>query len=196
MRSFWAQSSSDAGVRSAAAVPRVVATLVTAGTHEVRFHRLELAVADLASRQVLPAPVLVQTGSPPNGNGATRSLTAVDFLEPAELTRLMSTARFVITHGGPGSIFMALESGHRPIAIPRSAAHGEHIDDHQSAFVERMGERGLVHPLKDPSALRPLIASLATTRRVRVRGFGSERARSASFVERFAPIADAVLRQA
>ncbi|MBD0282197.1 MAG: hypothetical protein ICV69_08400 [Thermoleophilaceae bacterium] len=177
-------------------MPGAVATLVTAGTHEVPFHRLELAVADLASRRALPAPVLVQTGSPPNENGATPSLTAVDFLEPGELTRLMSAAQLVITHGGPGSIFMALESGHRPIAVPRSAAHGEHVDDHQSAFVERMGERGLVHAVQDPRALGPLIASLATTRRVPGGWVGGERARSSTFAERFAPIAEAVLRRA
>jgi UDP-N-acetylglucosamine transferase subunit ALG13 len=178
------------------AMTPAVATLVTAGTHEVSFHRLERAVAELAARRVLPAPVLIQTGCPPNGTARTGSVTAVDFLEPAELVRLMSGARFVITHGGPGSIFMALESGHRPIAVPRSAAHGEHVDDHQGAFVERMGERELVHALQDPGALGGLIASLTTTRRSRVESVQSERARASSFVERFAPIADALVRPA
>jgi UDP-N-acetylglucosamine transferase subunit ALG13 len=193
MRKFLGRSSSDVRVRDVDAAPPAVTTLVTVGTHEVPFHRLERTVVELASQQLLPAPVVLQTGCPSNGSRGTPSLTVVYFMQPARLARLMSAARFVITHGGPGSIFMALQSGHRPIAVPRCAVHGEHIDDHQCAFVEQMGDRGLVHALKDPSALGPLIASLATTRSVEVGEVESERAHGASFIERFAPIADALL---
>ena len=104
----------------------------------------------------------------------------------------MSVARFVITHCGPGSIFIALESGHTPIAVPRSAAHSEHVDDHQSACVQRMGERGLVRAVREPSAIELVLASLSTTRRAPL--LESEPARRSSFVERFAPTADALVR--
>jgi UDP-N-acetylglucosamine transferase subunit ALG13 len=194
MRSSWALSSSDAGPGRADAGGPTVATLVTAGTHEARFHRLERVIAELAGRQLLPAPVIIQTGCTPREIARSASLIEVDFVEPSELVQLMSVAQFVVTHGGPGSIFMALQSGHTPIAVPRSAAHGEHVDDHQSAFVKRMGERGLVHAVQDPSAIEQVIASLSTTRRAQV--LPSELAHRSSFLERFAPIADALLRRA
>jgi UDP-N-acetylglucosamine transferase subunit ALG13 len=194
MRSSWVPSSSDArGPGPAGATPPAVATLVTAGTHEVPFRRLERVIAELAGRGLLPAPALVQTGHAPNEMAGSPCVTMVDFVEPSELVRLMSVARFVITHGGPGSIFMALESGHTPIAVPRSAAHGEHVDDHQCAFVQRMGERGLVHAVREPSAIESLLASLGTTRRRRP--LASEPVPRSSFVDRFAPIADALVQR-
>jgi UDP-N-acetylglucosamine transferase subunit ALG13 len=193
MRSSWVPSSSDASPRPADTGRPAVATLVTTGTHEAPFHRLERVVAELAARQLLPAPVLVQTGRAPCQTAAGASVTVVDFLEPSELVQLMSVAQFVVTHGGPGSIFMALESGHTPIAVPRSAAHGEHVDDHQSAFVQRMGERGLVHAVRDPSAIEPLLASLSATRRADLPESG--RGRGSSFLKRFAPIADALVQR-
>ena len=194
MRSSWVPSSSDGPGRGAPdpTLP-AVATLVTAGTHEVPFHRLERVVGELAARHVLPAPVLIQTGCAAGETAASPPVTVVDFVEPSVLVQLMSVAQFVITHGGPGSIFMALEAGHTPIAVPRSAAHGEHVDDHQSAFVQRMGERGLVHAARDPSAIGPLLASLSTTRRAQL--LESDPIRRSSFIERFAPIADALVRR-
>lgn len=168
-----------------------VATLVTAGTHEAPFHRLERVVTELAGRGLLPTPALVQTGHAQRETVAGPSIIVVDFLEPSELARLMSAARLVITHGGPGSIFMALEAGHTPIAVPRSHAHGEHVDDHQSAFVQRMGERGLVHAARDPAAIESILASLSTTRRAQ--HLEGDPIRRSSFVERFAPIADALV---
>jgi UDP-N-acetylglucosamine transferase subunit ALG13 len=194
MRSSWVPSSSDVDPRAANSGRPTAATLVTAGTHEAGFDRLERVVAELAGRQLLPAPVVIQTGCARRTAAVDASLTVVDFVEPSELAELMSAARFVITHGGPGSIFMALESGHTPIAVPRSAAHGEHVDDHQRAFVERMGERGLVHAVRDPSAIEPVLASLPTTRRGQL--FRSIESHRSSFLKRFAPIADALVRPA
>jgi UDP-N-acetylglucosamine transferase subunit ALG13 len=183
--------SSTSPLAAASSSPSV-ATLVTAGTHEERFHRLEHAVADLAARGALPAPVLIQTGADNAELDLPESVTAVDFLEPGALEALMRSARYVVTHGGPGSIFMALEAGHRPIAVGRSAAHGEHVDDHQRTFVRAMGERGLVHALDEPGALGGVASSLDSTRERQTRQLVAGEPRGGSFVERFALIADAL----
>ena len=96
------------GARVSTAV--VPATVVTAGTHEDRFHRLEQVVTELTASGALAAPVVLQTGADNTGLELPEAVTAVQFLEPAELAALMRSARLVITHGGPGSIFMALEA--------------------------------------------------------------------------------------
>jgi UDP-N-acetylglucosamine transferase subunit ALG13 len=167
-----------------------VATLVTAGTHEDRFHRLEAVVAELAAVGALPSPVVLQTGADNAKLEMPDEVTAVDFLEPASLEALMRSARYVITHGGPGSIFMALEAGHRPLAVPRSAAHGEHVDDHQKTFVRAMGEWGIVYALEEPASLRHSLGSLSSTR---FRGALGERMRAGeSFTTRFAAIVDSL----
>jgi UDP-N-acetylglucosamine transferase subunit ALG13 len=183
--------SSTSPLAAASEVPSV-ATLVTAGTHEERFHRLEHAVADLAARGALAAPVLIQTGADNAELDLPESVTAVDFLEPGALEALMRSARYVVTHGGPGSIFMALEAGHRPIAVGRSAAHGEHVDDHQRTFVRAMGERGLVHALDEPGALGGVASSLGSTRERQTTQFVESEPMGGSFVDRFALIADSL----
>jgi UDP-N-acetylglucosamine transferase subunit ALG13 len=184
--------SSSSPVVDANGIPSV-GTLVTAGTHEDRFHRLETVVAELAARGALASPVLIQTGADNAALDLPESVTAVDFLEPATLEALMRSARYVVTHGGPGSIFMALEAGHRPIAVGRSAAHGEHVDDHQRTFVRAMGERSLVHALDEPAALEQVARSLDSTRARQTTPFVEREPADGSFTERFARIADSLV---
>ena len=49
----------------------------------------------------------------------------------------------VVVHGGAGSILAALESGHVPIAVARTARWSEHCDDHQLRMCESLAEPGL-----------------------------------------------------
>jgi UDP-N-acetylglucosamine transferase subunit ALG13 len=191
MQSSSARSSSNAVAPPSATLS--VATLVTAGTHEDRFHRLEAVVADLAAGGPLPSPVLLQTGADNPELDMPEGVTAVDFLEPASLEAQMRSARYVITHGGPGSIFMAIEAGHRPIAVPRSAAHGEHVDDHQMVFVRAMGERGLVHALEEPADLEHTLRSMSSTRSGHSAPLAERKRAAKSFTTRFATIADALV---
>jgi UDP-N-acetylglucosamine--N-acetylmuramyl-(pentapeptide) pyrophosphoryl-undecaprenol N-acetylglucosamine transferase len=37
----------------------------------------------------------------------------------------------VVAHAGTGSLVGALEAGKLPVLVPRRAARGEHVDDHQ-----------------------------------------------------------------
>ena len=48
-----------------------------------------------------------------------------------ELEDAMAAADLVISHAGTGTALTALQLGKRPLLVPRSAAHGEHVDDHQ-----------------------------------------------------------------
>jgi UDP-N-acetylglucosamine--N-acetylmuramyl-(pentapeptide) pyrophosphoryl-undecaprenol N-acetylglucosamine transferase len=50
----------------------------------------------------------------------------------------------VIVHGGAGSILTALGHGRVPVVLARSAALGEHVDDHQERMCESLAERGLI----------------------------------------------------
>lgn len=58
----------------------------------------------------------------------------------SELTR----ADIVITHGGPGSIVECRRAGKLPIVIPRDPTLGEHVDNHQQLFCERMATAGQI----------------------------------------------------
>ena len=49
----------------------------------------------------------------------------------------------MIAHAGVGSALGALEEGRSPVLVPRRAAHGEHVDDHQEQIAGELERRGL-----------------------------------------------------
>ncbi len=61
----------------------------------------------------------------------------------AEVVTRMETAAAVLCHAGSGTLRDALRLGHVPVVVPRRAAHGEHINDHQLELVEALGDRVL-----------------------------------------------------
>lgn len=72
---------------------------------------------------------------------------------PGEVHRYMDADRFdravreagaVITHAGIGTLLGLLEVGVHPIAVPRRAGFGEHVDDHQLQAARVLDDRGLV----------------------------------------------------
>jgi UDP-N-acetylglucosamine transferase subunit ALG13 len=92
--------------------------------------------------EVLPAgvEVLWQTGCTDVSGLPIASREAV----PAdELHQAMREADVVVTHAGTGSALAALEAGKLPILVPRSHAHGEHVDDHQHQTATELSARRL-----------------------------------------------------
>jgi UDP-N-acetylglucosamine--N-acetylmuramyl-(pentapeptide) pyrophosphoryl-undecaprenol N-acetylglucosamine transferase len=92
--------------------------------------------------EVLPAgvDVLWQTGCTDVAGLPIRAREAVP---AAELHRAMREADVVVTHAGTGSALAALEAGKLPILVPRTAALGEHVDDHQHQTAAELSARRL-----------------------------------------------------
>jgi UDP-N-acetylglucosamine--N-acetylmuramyl-(pentapeptide) pyrophosphoryl-undecaprenol N-acetylglucosamine transferase len=53
-----------------------------------------------------------------------------------EVRELIRTSAVVVSHAGVGSALTAIELGRVPIVCARSAAHNEHVDDHQSDLAQ------------------------------------------------------------
>ena len=114
----------------------------TVGTHEDPFNRLLQALDDLAASGKLGAEEIVcQSGYCDIEAPSVPCHTQLPF---DDLQALMSDARVIITHGGPASIMQALAHGKIPIVVPRQADFGEHVDNHQCRFAEKMSNRVLV----------------------------------------------------
>ena len=145
----------DAGPASTP-IRRVVVTL---GTEAFDFRR---AVERIL--QVLPsdAEVLWQTGYTDVGGLGIEAHASVP---SNELRAAIDSADLVISHAGTGSALTAFDLGKAPLLLPRSAKHGEHIDDHQSLTCEALTRRGLAvaTPVEELSA-----AHLENVRRIRV----------------------------
>ena len=66
------------------------------------------------------------------------------YLGYEEMEAMVREAAVVVCHGGPGTIMLASNLGKRPIVVPRRKSFGEHVDDHQCAFAERIARDGAI----------------------------------------------------
>lgn len=142
---------------------------VTVGTNEARFERLVEAAGRIPSGE----EVVVQTG---HCVGAPPRATCVDFLPFEDMVDHARRARVVVSHAGVGSIMLALTAGRRPVVVPRSAALGEAVDDHQLPLARRLAAAGLVRLVEDPDELSAAVAEDGSREPMRP-GEGTELAR-------------------
>lgn len=128
--------------------------LVLVGTDHHPFDRLIGWVDQwLAARRGAAVDCIVQHGtSRPSRGGRSRP-----YLDHDHLDSLMSQAAVVVCHGGPSTITEARRHGHLPLVVPRSPAHGEHVDDHQQRFCRWIAEKGLVRHVTSATTLATTI---------------------------------------
>ncbi len=156
--------------------------LFVCGTHHQPFDRLLRAAAALARDG---EEVVVQRGV------ATLDVPGahvLDWVSPAELEALADRAEAVVAHAGPGSLFLAWDRGLTPIVMPRRRALGEHVDDHQVAFAQTLGDRAVVVESSDDvrQALNRVRGVVDPSRQVSVQV-------SEAFAARFSALAEAVV---
>jgi UDP-N-acetylglucosamine transferase subunit ALG13 len=108
---------------------------VTVGTHEQQFDRLIKEVDKLVEEKVIQEEVFIQTGYCTYKPVNCKYKDVIGF---EEMDKLAKEARIIITHGGPGSIFLALENNIIPIVVPRDPQFDEHVDEHQIKFTQVM----------------------------------------------------------
>jgi UDP-N-acetylglucosamine transferase subunit ALG13 len=138
---------------SAAGLPLV---LVTVGTDHHPFDRLAIWIDEwLTAGAASRARVTMQRGT----SRAPAVAESVPLLAHDELERLLSDARAVVCHGGPGTILGCLAAGKKPIVVPRQAALGEHVDDHQVRFSRRLAELDYVRVAESEPVFRELLDS-------------------------------------
>ncbi|WP_231121277.1 glycosyltransferase [Motilibacter peucedani] len=127
------------GYAAEAGEPRAVKkVVVTLGSSEgYGFRRvLERLV------QVLPpeVEVLWQTGVT---DVSGLPIDARASMPARELADAVREADVVVAHAGTGSSLGALQNGKLPVLVPRRAAFGEHVDDHQQQIADMLSGRGL-----------------------------------------------------
>lgn len=121
------------------------------------FDRLAKAIDDMQRSGVAGEDFFVQLGSCSYQPTRARFARYLSFDEVCENIRRSSV---VITHAGAGSTLVCIQQGKHPIMVPRLSRLGEHIDDHQVVFAERLGQGGLATAVRDVEALPAAIASV------------------------------------
>ncbi len=153
---------------------------VTVGTHEQQFNRLIAAVDDLKGAGRIEQDVFVQTGY---SNYLPQHCQHRDFVDYDDMTELMQRATIVITHGGPSSFMLALYYRKPVIVVPRQKCYGEHVNDHQLVFVDKIRRRYPISVVEDVAKLADAIDGLSTSGQNSAIAFYN-----ASFCEQFAKV--------
>jgi UDP-N-acetylglucosamine transferase subunit ALG13 len=128
--------------------------LTALGTDEHPFER----ALDVIDRLRPEHELVVQHGHTPARDWAEARW--FDFVPFETLMSLMREAEAIVCHGGVGTIMTTLLLGRRPMVIPRLAAYGEHVDDHQLQIVANLASRGFVVPLLDGADIEAAIDDL------------------------------------
>lgn len=150
---------------------------VTVGTHEQPFDRLVRAIDGLVANGTLQEEVFVQTGY---CDYVPEHCEWQRFVPAPEMRERMGAADVVVTHGGPSSFIEAMAAGRVPLVVPRYERYGEHVNDHQEAFVRLVAERqGGIVPVYDVADLADAIEE---ARRLTTEG-ASFRSHNAEFCE-------------
>ena len=95
-----------------------------------------------------------------------RDWESVAFVRMDEFERLIQQSSLLIMHAGAGSVIHAVRAERVPIVMPRRAADGEHIDDHQLEFATALASTGHALLARDTAELRRAVyAALAPSDR-------------------------------
>jgi UDP-N-acetylglucosamine transferase subunit ALG13 len=106
---------------------------VTVGTHEQQFNRLVECMDKWAG--IHDEQVVIQTGF---SSYIPRNAEWKKLLTYSEMVENVKKARIIITHGGPSSFIMPLQTGKIPIVVPRRKEFEEHVNDHQYDFCKKV----------------------------------------------------------
>lgn len=115
--------------------------LVALGTQDLPFDRLLAQVDKLVEEGVIQEEVLAQTGF---STYRPRHYVGKSMMPFAEFDQLLDSCRFLIAHGGTGTLVGALKKGKKVIASPRLQKYGEHVDDHQTEIIGALAEAGML----------------------------------------------------
>lgn len=120
------------------------------------FDRLAKAIDELAQSKTVGEDFFVQLGS------CRYQPTHVPFeryLTFGEICDNIRKSSVVITHAGAGSTLVCIQQGKHPIMVPRLLSFGEHVDNHQMPFAEKLEQGGLATAVHDMSELPAAIAA-------------------------------------
>lgn len=118
------------------------------------FPRLVATVLAAKAAGRIEEKVILQVGTgAAAGLGTHDGVEIVEELAFDEVQALLRRARWVVCHGGTGSIITALREHCRVVAIPRRFALAEHYDEHQEEITRAFEQRGLLRIAHDQQSL-------------------------------------------
>ena len=106
---------------------------VSLGTQDKSFARLVEKIEELKKSGKIKEEVVVQLG---NTKYKSQFIKCIDFMPMEDFDKYLKNCRYLITHGGVGTILTALKYNKKVIAVPRLSKYNEHVNDHQLELIE------------------------------------------------------------
>jgi hypothetical protein len=106
---------------------------VSLGTQDKSFARLVEKIEELKKSGKIKEEVVVQLG---NTKYKSEFIKCIDFMSMEDFDKYLKNCRYLITHGGVGTILTALKYNKKVIAVPRLSKYNEHVNDHQLELIE------------------------------------------------------------
>ena len=133
---------------------------VSLGTQDKEFKRLLINIENLIDKDIIKDKVIAQIGSTKYNSN---KIELHDYLSNEEINKYMKEAKYIICHGGVGTIFDALKLNKKIIAVSRLKKYKEHVNDHQLEIISEFkrlgylldGTYNLEKCIKEISAFKP-----------------------------------------
>jgi UDP-N-acetylglucosamine transferase subunit ALG13 len=122
---------------------------VTVGTE--KFDRLIREVDRLVEEGVIKEKVIAQIGY---ADYEPKNCTWFRFTSQKEFLEIIRDSKFIISHGGVGSILQSLKLMKTTIVVPRLKRFNECCNDHQFEITEELGKRGKIIGVYDLGDLK------------------------------------------
>ena len=114
---------------------------VSLGTQDKEFPRLLHLVEDLIDKGIIKEEVIAQIGQT---KYESNKIKLVKFLNKEELLNYITKSKYVITHGGVGTILDSLNLNKKVIAVARLKKFKEHVNDHQLEIIREFSKMNLI----------------------------------------------------
>ncbi len=153
--------------------------LILLGTQDNSFHRLLEEVQRLIDKKIITEKIVVQAG---RTKYESKDMEIYSLMPEEDLKEIMERSDLVITHGGVGSIVMALKMGKKVIAVPRLSEFGEHINDHQIQIIDSFNSQEFLIGVTN---LKDLEKALEKSKEFTPKKFKSETEHMINLIEEF-----------
>lgn len=123
---------------------------VCVGSREYQFNRLLIKLDNLIEKEIIKEEVVAQIGE---SDYIPKQYKYFRYIPQDQFEQYIEKSRIVISHGGTGSIILALKKDKNVIGVTRLRKYGEHINDHQVQFVEELSNEKYIYGVKEMDEL-------------------------------------------
>jgi UDP-N-acetylglucosamine transferase subunit ALG13 len=114
---------------------------VSLGTQDKPFLRVLQELENLIKTFNIKDEIIVQQG---NTTYESNLFKSFKYVNNTQFVEYIQRSNIIITHAGSGSLFNAIKSGKKIIAVARLKKYGEMIDNNQTELAKKLAEEGYI----------------------------------------------------